>query len=516
MKWNISLATFLGDLRTRRMLFGAMVLGLALRLLFLNRGVWFDEAASLFVAQHSYVEILTQLGTMDFLPPLYFLILKTWMLPTANLLWAELLSVLIGTAGGFLIYRWGKVLYNERVGLFAAFLFAISCLQIRYSQEIRMYSLAVLLVMASNYYFAKVTREERFREGYSTWGKYVLCTTLALYTHYYAIFAVLAQNAYLFWRYRDRGLRKLWCMAQGAIAVLFLPWLPSLIQQIQHVREAYWIARPTFGSLIGAFIYLGDNLLGFLVLAALAVGGVISLHRFRQGNMLRSEKRNFFLIALIVIPIVVSFAISLTTQSIFYDRYFTLFAPALLLLAAKGLSHISNRIIRWGFLTATVAGMMLCLVPFYASADTDMADAAHWVKAQLRPDGVIVHVSPATFLPFQVYGVSPQFILSSKTLPIYLGGNYYRTYEYLRSTMDIVAHDAEQVTFIDTNGLNPKVERAMQGIGTQQAQERFGDIWVTTYQITVQKEDILAQINSTVAEEGLKLEKARPVIATLP
>lgn len=488
MVWKIDWDTFLGERRTKHWLLAALVVGFGLRVLFLwSRSIWFDEAASVYIAQAGYWGILTKLAAVEFNPPLYFLLLRTWMLASAELWWIEILSALIGAVSVVVMYRWGKVLYGERVGLIAAGIMAIACLQIRYSQEIRMYSLAVLLVLLSNYYFAKVTREERFREGYSTWVKYVLVTALSLYAHYYAIFNVVVQNTYLFLRYRDRGLQKVWVVAQGAIAILFLPWVPSMMAQIMNVEEEYWIASPTLGKLAGTFVFLGDNAVAFAALLLLAIGGLLSFARLREGKVsVRSEKRNLFLAALVVLPVLLSFAVSLSTQSIFHERYFIIFAPALYLLAAKGYTHLSNHGVQWGCIAAISIGMGLCLVTFYQSANTDIASAAKFVERYHQPGTLVIHTQPSTFLPFRIYHAQPatEYLLSSKQLPIYLGGKYYTLDEYLTGTTDILETGAAHAVFVDTGEPNERVARAMQGIAVQESQGRFGYIWVTIYRIT--------------------------------
>src|SRR3989344_2075069 len=488
MAWKIDWNTFLGSRRTKITLAVLIVIGLALRLFLLwDRSIWFDEAVSVQIAHISFGEIFSAIANAEFNPPFYFLLLKAWMFFLPSIAWGEVLSVLFGIAAIPVIYRLGKVLYNESVGIIAAGILTFACLQIRYSQEMRMYSLAVLLVLLSNYYFAKVTREERFRDGYSTWIKYVLVTVLSLYTHYYAVFNVLVQNAYLLLRYRDRGLRKLWMIAQGAVVVLLLPWIPSVLTQVLGVEEQYWIASPTIGKLFSVLIFLGDNLLSFAALFMLAIGALCSFPQLRQGKIvLRSEKRNFFLVGLIILPMLFSLVISLFTQSILEERYFILFAPALYLLAAKGYSHLTTRWTEIGFGLLFFAGMLLCLIPYYQSANTDYRDAATFVERYHQSGVLVIHTQPSTVLPFRMYQRQPwpEYILSSKILPPYLGGKWYHLDDYLTGTEDILALRPEQIVFIDVEEPNQKVARAMEGIAIQESQGKFGRVWVTIYRVT--------------------------------
>ncbi|MGZ4847178.1 MAG: glycosyltransferase family 39 protein [Halobacteriota archaeon] len=53
-----------------------------------------------------------------------------------------------------MIYAVGRQLFNEETGLVAAFILALSSFNIYYSQEVRMYSLIVLLALTSVYFLS--------------------------------------------------------------------------------------------------------------------------------------------------------------------------------------------------------------------------------------------------------------------------------------------------------------------------------------------------------------------------
>src|SRR5438046_1844428 len=66
------------------------------------------------------------------------------------------------------------------------------------------------------------------------WGALVVyggAMLLALYTHYYALLLLTAQDvcvAWLAWRGElPRGAGRRWVVAQAALALGFLPWLPA-------------------------------------------------------------------------------------------------------------------------------------------------------------------------------------------------------------------------------------------------------------------------------------------------
>ncbi|MBI1969280.1 glycosyltransferase family 39 protein [Candidatus Woesearchaeota archaeon] len=461
-----------------------MLLGLVLRLITINsRSIWFDEAASLFIAKLPFFQIFPGLASMDFLPPLYYLLLHVWMLVSDSQIFLELFSVLFSLLSIIAIYKLGSLLYNRRVGHIAAFLMAVACLQIRYSQEIRMYTLAVFLTILSSYYFMKTIKEEQKSILSIDWVLYVLTSAAALYTHYYAIFVLFAQAIFFIFCYKHWSLTKKWMLSQAVIATAFLPWIPALWLQVQHMQEDYWITQPTLLRIFDVVVFMMDNIWNFFVLGILILGGIVSFYKIRQKKIIiRKEKANYFLLITILAPLLVSLLISLATQSVFYERYFILFTPAVYLLAAKGFSHITNKIIAGIFAVAYIVANLFCLVPYYASANTDIADAAEFVEKEVQEGDIVVHVDPFALLSFTLYhdGRIKNLILSNKKLPIYLGGNYYDESTYIKNIGELEQY--KRIWFVDRGAaLNEKVVLAMHGRGTLVQEENIGEVKMVVY-----------------------------------
>ena len=126
-----------------------VLLGAALRLYNLTyHSLWFDEAVSIRWAQSGVSRILEVSMKLvdDRLPPLYYLLLKWWG-DVAGLseFSVRFPSVVFGTLLIPVVYALGRRLFGRRTGALAALLTALNPFLIWYSQEARMYSLAVLL-----------------------------------------------------------------------------------------------------------------------------------------------------------------------------------------------------------------------------------------------------------------------------------------------------------------------------------------------------------------------------------
>ena len=123
-----------------------ILLGFALRVLRLEfQPLWWDEGYSVWFATHPLPQLLA-LTAADIHPPLYYILLRGWIGafgpgPIA----LRMFSVVVGVLAIPLIYVVARRLFTPRVGWLAAFLLAISPMHIYYSQEVRMYGLAMLL-----------------------------------------------------------------------------------------------------------------------------------------------------------------------------------------------------------------------------------------------------------------------------------------------------------------------------------------------------------------------------------
>lgn len=77
--------------------------------------------------------------------PLYYILLRVWMVFGTSDAWLRGLGVLFGLGSIFLTYQLGRRVVGESTGLIAALLLTLSALFINNSQEVRMYTLSTCL-----------------------------------------------------------------------------------------------------------------------------------------------------------------------------------------------------------------------------------------------------------------------------------------------------------------------------------------------------------------------------------
>jgi 4-amino-4-deoxy-L-arabinose transferase-like glycosyltransferase len=233
------------------------------------------------ILRDGFGHAMSAVGFSESAPPLYYALAWAWTQVTGTGEWGlRSLSALAGVATVPVAYLIGCELRGRRAGLLAAALVAVNPMLLWYSQEARAYALLTFLCALSLLYCARALRSGA-RRDFTVWG---VASALALATHYFALFPLVAEAA-LLWRRRGReSLRGL-----GIVAAASLLLAPLALHQMSY-GHAEWIGKfslghrvwetaATFlsgetGDIIGqperpalAFVPLALSLLAFALLA---------------------------------------------------------------------------------------------------------------------------------------------------------------------------------------------------------------------------------------------------------
>lgn len=181
-----------------------------------------DEAFSFLYARQPFAEIVPSLlRDADPHPPLHYLLLAIWMrLAGDGELALRLPSALAGTLLLPALFQVGRRLLGRDGALITLLLAALSPALIWLSQDVRsQYMLVLLLATGATWLLLQAVRRPRWYG----WLLYALFAALAMYIHYYGLFALLAHGLYLL-----AGRRRLlqpWLLSGLLALLLFSPWL---------------------------------------------------------------------------------------------------------------------------------------------------------------------------------------------------------------------------------------------------------------------------------------------------
>ncbi len=173
----------------------ATFLGLVLRLYHLGaQNLMYDEVRHAQVAsQLSLGGLLAGVKVHMGAAPLDYLLLHIALLLGQSDWIARFPAVIYGTLAIPAVYVLGTRLFGRVEGIIAAWLLALSRFAVQYSQEVRFYSLFMLLALLGTWLFHRALQ----RNTRSAWAAFTLCSIAGLYSHYYYALILVVQGAYL-------------------------------------------------------------------------------------------------------------------------------------------------------------------------------------------------------------------------------------------------------------------------------------------------------------------------------
>jgi uncharacterized membrane protein len=185
-------------------------------------------------------------GFSESAPPLYYALAWLWTQVTGTGPWGlRSLSAVAGVATIPVAYFIGRELRGRRTGLLAAALVAVSPMLLWYSQEARAYALLALFCSLSLLFCVRALREDgrlSERRDFVLWGVF---SALALATHYFAVFPLVAEVLLLLRRRGRAVLPGLWIV--GAATLLLAP----LAYHQMSYGHAEWIGKFSLGHRLG-------------------------------------------------------------------------------------------------------------------------------------------------------------------------------------------------------------------------------------------------------------------------
>ncbi len=332
----------------------ALVVGLFLRLQLDRVGLWLDEAQTVAIAQRpdgvggSWHDLYDGLRA-DGHPPLYYGLLHLWMAWFGTGLGAlRALSAVLGALAVVSLGAIGHRLGGRPLAAVSVAVASVSPFLVRYSTEVRMYSLVTLLAALWWLALDRARRNDPPATGDLALVA-VAVAALAL-THYWSFFLFGAWLLGLAAR-RDlgpgsAGRRLVFAHAIGGLA--FVPWLPAFLFQLTNTGTP-WSEAPNPASILvtGAADLAGgrDNgaalaLMTLLVILALigAAGLRTGAHRFEIDLRGRPETRP--LAWLCTGPVVLAVVALTITDTAFASRYLAIVAGFVLVLVARGILQL--------------------------------------------------------------------------------------------------------------------------------------------------------------------------------
>jgi hypothetical protein len=234
--------------------FLAAILGLSLsiRLIGLSKGIWLDEFISIDLIQKGGLYGTLSAARADVHPPLYYLFLELWSGIRMSEEFLRLCSVIFGIGTIVVVMVWLKR-YSNLASVLAGLSFATIPIMLRYSQEIRGYSLLVFATALSFLFASRLLAQPERLSGYLGLA---FSLTIAVSTHLVGVMLLIPLYAFLI---ISSIMEKRKIYHHRAILAMILPSLAFIyfnfvyLKDLDKLTENWWMS-PVSWQLIDSVI----------------------------------------------------------------------------------------------------------------------------------------------------------------------------------------------------------------------------------------------------------------------
>jgi 4-amino-4-deoxy-L-arabinose transferase-like glycosyltransferase len=372
-----------------------------------DKPLWNDEAFSFFVAWQGVPHTLHWMA-QDTQPPAYYLALTGWLHLGHGMAALRGLSAFAMVLVVPLLFDTARRLLGVPTALLAVLLFILGPESVAWSQKARPYAFQAFCVATGFWGFVRIWTAVPPRPWIG-WIAYVLGAGVAVLAQYPAVFFLIACNVAMAVRLAtswpaERRLAGGWLLAQLALLLVWLPWLPEGVPQVfSHLTPEQIAAKHTMflidwnwlsGTLVAllAVPYLWRVLPPFAALSgAVALLGIVALARMRG--------RGLPVLAAVVVPVGVCVLAWALVHPVFGYIVYTfvwLRAPYAMLLAA-GLALLRPRLLGAAVAALLLLGNVWGLANYKAMSNVPLDRVAALIGEQARPgDGVLLSTTQAT------------------------------------------------------------------------------------------------------------------------
>lgn len=338
--------------------------------------------------------------------PLYCLMMHYWgVLFGESEFSLRFPSPFFGVASIYLLFLIGKSLFNSKTGLMAAFILAISWINIWYSREARANSLVIFFDLLSIFLLLRRLDSKKKR----IWIGYICATALALHLHNSALLVVVFEVlfvAFMSRKYKDYLIKFL---PQVIIALLI--YLPVAIGFAQHAESIKmgmaWISPVEWETFKRILVMLGPqphtvfhNKFAyarlFFLFFLLILGVVICFRKNNKNKMLNpiESDAGVLLLLWLFIPTLTLSILSYLTYPMLISLYVLISSCAFYIFIASAVSNIKNKTLR------VLLPIMLFIIIYQplcnytrAFSKPQWRDAFGYVRENAKDDELLLIVS---------------------------------------------------------------------------------------------------------------------------
>ena len=360
-----------------------------------HSNIWFDEAYSVGIVEHSFSEIWT-IGSHDVHPILYY-----WMLKIVNIIFGtniiayRLFSVLGIVVLGILGLTHIKKDFGAKTGLLFTFFSMFLPAVLNYALEIRMYSWTITFVTLMAIYLYRFIKHKDLK-NLILFG---IFSVTSCYMHYYALVCAgiinLGLIIYVIKNRKELGKELLtkFFIVETMQVLIYTPWLIVFIRQMMGVGGGFWITIQFPQILIDIINFQFKGNLQETVPTIFAALLVIYIAYIVIRNIKNKEDIKPGIIPLVIYAIVIIvMAIFSIISPILYPRYLFTITGLLIFTISYFLVKEDNK-----FIIGIICGVIMTFALMNSislkaeNSDQSKNKAIEYLKEELQPNDIIVY-----------------------------------------------------------------------------------------------------------------------------
>jgi 4-amino-4-deoxy-L-arabinose transferase-like glycosyltransferase len=334
--------------RNRALLLTILLVAFLLRIFRLGfESLWLDEIYVMIEADphQPLQQLFHYLKCCDQHPPLFYLGERCmFFLFGQSEATARVLPALAGVAGVWAMYKLGKEILNERLGLVAAALACVNHFCLYYSREARGYSFAFLFAALSLAWLLRLIKRLEVRDMWL----YSLFALLTIYSHYFGLFLIFSQFCAAALLFLPEKNKKLYARRFIISGILILAGGIPLFPFLQGLAgiHSFWIGGIPGNWLFTYFSNYFDNSNDIrntmLVFLAVYVAVALTSRKWKWRDVKESPLGLSIIVlgTTVLLTYGVPYIRSLMVVPMLQDRYTIVILPALLVAIAYGITLI--------------------------------------------------------------------------------------------------------------------------------------------------------------------------------
>lgn len=373
-----------------------------------HEGVWYDEACSVGIVRHPMGEIWN-IVKGDVHPPLYFFMLKVFSLLFGNSVFVLRTFSVLGVLALFLLGI-GPVrrACGKTVGLLFSFLVMVTPIYLAEAQEIRMYTWAIFWVTGGVMYLYLALRDNQS----SDWAKSGAFVLAGMYTHYYALIAMMVLGGLvLIWILAAprRNFRPGFLITMGVVILGYLPWVVGFLVQVKGISQGNFWVPPLRADIIwqtliypyGYKLFIIDPFadIGFWLASGLILWGMgAAIFKKQEATVI------YLSIGVYVLTLLAAVIYSLLFWPILFARHILPVSGLLLIAVAHGLEQLPYKKLIPAFALIFLGLMIPHVITINQSRfNGPVKEITSFLEDNLKPGDVFIHSRPDTWGVFCYY-----------------------------------------------------------------------------------------------------------------